>query len=206
VGPRSKDGAEKIWDSSTGNLRVEAHWKGGKEDGVYELYNPAINKRVVRNEYKNGQLAGEQKIWDVRDGETLLIDLKWHEGKQTGYSKSRDLEENYKDGKLHGVRRHYTYKDQFTVRAMLEAERLVQQVRGGAYFAGQFPGVTVDVDETYVDGVRTAGTRRTSMSLTDCKDLYLWGHRKKVGEDAIVTADQLAEWEAWCKAGRYPPY
>jgi antitoxin component YwqK of YwqJK toxin-antitoxin module len=201
-----KEGAEKIWDSHTGNLRVEAHWKADKEDGVYEVYNPAINKLVMHNEYKSGKLEGEQKIWDVRTGETLLTDLTWKDGRKTGYSKSRDLEENYRDGKLHGARRHYTYTDQSVVHAMLEAERLVQQVRGGDYFGGQFPGAKIDVDETYVDGLRTAGAQRTSMSLSDCKDLYLWGHRKQLGPDAIVTADQLADWEALCKAGKYPPY
>jgi antitoxin component YwqK of YwqJK toxin-antitoxin module len=201
-----KEGTEKIWDAATGNLHIEEHWKAGKRDGLFELYNPLIGKRVVRNEYKNGQVEGEQKIWDAKTGEVLLVDMVWHNGLQTGVSKLRETEETYKDGKLNGAKRHYAMTDPQYIAAASEADRVVERVRGGGWFAAQLPGTKVDQEEVYENGFRTSTSEKKSMSLRECNDLYLWGHRRKVGDDAIVTADQLAEWDGWCKQGKFPPY
>jgi hypothetical protein len=161
---------------------------------------------VVRNEYRNGQLEGEQKIWDAKTGEVLLVDMVWHNGLQTGVSKLRETEENYREGKLNGVQRHYALNDPHVIAAVQEADRAVVRVGGGGWFASQIPGIKVAQEDVYENGLRTSTTEKKSMSLTECNDLYLWGHRRKVGNDAAVTADQLAEWDGWCKQGKFPPY
>lgn len=37
-----------------------------------------------------------------------------------------------------------------------------------------------------------------------CLDAWIAAHRSEVGEDAVVTMDQVGEWEQWCAAGKKP--
>ena len=40
--------------------------------------------------------------------------------------------------------------------------------------------------------------------IDSCVDQWGNAFHKKNGEDAMIMADMLDEWEAWCKAGQYP--
>lgn len=37
-----------------------------------------------------------------------------------------------------------------------------------------------------------------------CVDTWIDAHRKEVGEDAMISYDQINEWVVWCKEGRKP--
>lgn len=200
-----RDGTEKIWDTTTGNLHVEAHWKAGKLDGSYEVNNPAIDKRVERSEYKNGELEGRQQIWDVQTGQVLLVDMEWNGGRQTGYSKLGEVEENYKDGKRHGALRHYMFADSNSAAAAREVDRLVQTVHGGGWFAAQFTGAKVDMEEQYDKGVAASQVGlQDRVAFMNCKDAYSAKFRKQYGPNALATSEQIQEWEKLCARGKPP--
>jgi uncharacterized protein YecT (DUF1311 family) len=40
--------------------------------------------------------------------------------------------------------------------------------------------------------------------VASCEDQWIVAFRKEVGEDAMISADQLSEWEGWCKEGKKP--
>ena len=205
-----RDGTQRTWDPKTGNLHKDSHYKAGRLDGVFELYNPALGKRIVRSEYSAGELEGRQQVWDAATGETLLVDLMWHAGKQTGYSKWDSTEESFRDGKLHGTRRNYTIDDPQLGSALLDAQRQVEMLRGGGYFMGMFPGARVNDEAVYEDGLQVSNkdfTRPAASSPANvdaCRDKYIASHRKQVGEDAAINADQIDEWESWCRQGKQP--
>lgn len=37
-----------------------------------------------------------------------------------------------------------------------------------------------------------------------CVSRWTVAYRRKTGDDSIATADQLGEWQEWCKAGKLP--
>ena len=44
----------------------------------------------------------------------------------------------------------------------------------------------------------------TQKQINVCMDKWTNAYRKEAGADALVRADMLDEWEAWCKAGKQP--
>jgi hypothetical protein len=202
-----KHGVERTW-TAAGVLWSEEHWKDGKQDGLYERYNPEIKKLITQVEYKDGQPEGKQKAWDVRTGETLLIDLVWHNGKETGTKKFDGIEETFLNGRLHGARRAYTI-DQAKQDAVLQDMHLAQKFKGGAYFIGMDPAARLTSEWTYVNGTQTGYKEfpkpgSAKPSTEGCQDKWIAARRKEAGADAVITSDQLDEWEQWCKEGKQP--
>jgi hypothetical protein len=40
---------------------------------------------------------------------------------------------------------------------------------------------------------------------TACVDQWAAAHRKEVGDEPIITMDQIREWKEWCVVGKTPP-
>lgn len=45
---------------------------------------------------------------------------------------------------------------------------------------------------------------RTNEASESCVSAWTRAHRKNVGPDAVVAADQIQEWETWCSEGKRP--
>lgn len=50
----------------------------------------------------------------------------------------------------------------------------------------------------------SAPKKITQKQINVCMDKWTNAYRKEAGADALVRADMLDEWEAWCKAGKQP--
>lgn len=202
-----KHGVERVW-TADGSPKSEAHWKDGKRHGRHEIYNPQTKKLVVQAEYETGELAGRQKVWDPT-GEHLLTDFVWKNGKQTGFRKHDTAEENFVDGELHGRVLRYKLKlSSPEIRAYGEAEALRVRVGAGGSFYGLYDP-KVDREEIYENGVKVRETAAQPVSAAmptaeACQEKWVAAHRRQVGADAPIRADQLDEWEAWCKEGKAP--
>jgi len=206
-----KHGAEKIW-TADGFLRSEKHWKNGKEHGLQQVYNPQTKKLVYRAEFEEGKLAGRHQLWDP-SGEHLLWDLTWKDGLQTGFRKLDGAEENFVDGKPHGVQRRYRpTADSPGLRAYVEAEAMRERLGVGANFYGLYPDFVLVSEETYDRGVKVGEkqmasaqpARPATVDISSCVDMWTAAHRKEVGEEAPIRMDQVGEWEEWCKQGKRP--
>jgi len=47
--------------------------------------------------------------------------------------------------------------------------------------------------------------QNAGLNLTDCVDGWTAAYRQEVGEDVVVTMDQVREWKDWCQAGKQAP-
>ncbi|NPC58473.1 hypothetical protein [Caenimonas soli] len=43
-----------------------------------------------------------------------------------------------------------------------------------------------------------------ALNVDACVAKYTAAHRKQVGEEALIRADQIEEWATWCRQGKQP--
>lgn len=189
--------------------------RNGDVDGTMERYNPKTGKIISRVAYSAGKKSGEEKLWDIQ-GETLLTDLTWDNGMQTGVYRYGDREEHYKAGVRDGVwkmcplnrtisseRLQANYNKAQAYYGM--AERL-----GGTYFLPALVDSASGVECTevvYRDGVeqkdggdKVAVVRPGSESSADaCLSTKIAAFHKENGDDAPIAADVIQEWETGYK-------
>jgi antitoxin component YwqK of YwqJK toxin-antitoxin module/uncharacterized protein YecT (DUF1311 family) len=153
-----RDGAEKFWFTD-GTVQRTVGWSDGAPDGLEEHFNPD-GAVITQIHWTNGKKAGSEKFWDVT-GKTLLVSLDWKDGLKTGFDKSGEGEENYKDGKLDGVRRHYARDPDNPpsidpISVALAQHKTAEDIGGGTYSASIIPGYYVEEEEQYRDGVQVS--------------------------------------------------
>lgn len=206
-----RDGVEKVWDAETGRLHIQAEWKNGQLEGSYEVRNPRVDKLIDSMKYSKGEIV-QRKAWDVT-GEHLLVDITIKNGNATGITKSGEQERNVVDGQMHGVQRQYSLEHAGkSISDFLAGERLIERLKGGANFAGLYPGARVASESVYERGVevsRKENGKEVRIPLTAeerraCLDGYASLHRRTVGPDAPVNFDQIREWQSRCDAGQKP--
>ncbi|MYM88437.1 hypothetical protein GTP91_14805 [Rugamonas sp. FT82W] len=204
-----QDGAQKMWASDSGNLMLSMTVRGGVPDGIEERYNPKTGKIISHINYEAGKPVGEEKRWDIT-GETLLTDLTWQNGGQTGVYRYSEREEHYKVGVRDGIwkmcqlnrsiapeRLKANYEKAQTYYAL--AEKL-----GGTYFLPALvddPSGVECTETVYVDGVKQAiaVANTPSGSGDSCLDTKIAAFRKENGEDVPINHSVIEEWEAGCK-------
>ncbi len=170
----------------TGQRVSSSHWRAGKPHGLQENYSVKTGKLVLKAKYVDGLFDGEVLSYRS-DGEQLLN--KTH----------------YVAGKRHGVEEDYDLEGQLTKRVQWEDDRRVnielwnekgQSVDYSGRVLSQANGSSSE---------QAAGQSASAGSLTGCVDGWTAAFRKENGEEAMVTMDQLGEWEAWCKEGKVRP-
>jgi antitoxin component YwqK of YwqJK toxin-antitoxin module len=207
-----KNGAERVWETPSGRLHIGAEWKNGKLVGAYEVRNPTLDKLIEQRTYRGGELI-QRKAWDPT-GQHLLIDLTISNGQQTGVVKFGETETNWVDGKEHGIQRQYRANDarQDVISRVLAVDRLVEQLRGGANFAGLYLGYDLVTERMYNRGIEVSSkdlsAKRSEPVLpsnVSCVDKYAEVYRNEAGAGALVSADQAEEWARLCKATSSTP-
>ena len=66
------------------------------------------------------------------------------------------------------------------------------------------PATDVLLKSKKVNCSASAPKKMTQKQINVCMDKWTNAYRKEAGADALVRADMLDEWEAWCKAGKQP--
>ncbi|WP_039912990.1 toxin-antitoxin system YwqK family antitoxin [Cellvibrio mixtus] len=146
-----KNGVEQVWDEESGNLVSKTSWKEGKRDGSDERYNYKTGKLIQITHWSENRKEGEEKIWDA-SGEKLLTHLDWEDGKQSGFSTWSEWEENYKDGKLHGTRKHFGLKQNASYDEYQAASTEIQLLNAGTFSIGLLKDGYVQWEEEYENG------------------------------------------------------
>lgn len=55
-----------------------------------------------------------------------------------------------------------------------------------------------------LDALAAQKPQNNTKKIEACVDKWIDAHRKEVGDDTVIFADQLKEWEGWCKKGKEP--
>lgn len=193
----NKDGTEKLWDIKTGRLWRETHYKNGRKDGLEEVHNPYEDVVVQKRYWANDAKSGSEKIWDF-SGKTLLIDLDWAGGKQTGTAKHGEVDETYKNGKLDGIKKTYDYPEDFDKKQAIynferESRQNLEKFLGSTFFLGTQPGMVVSKVESYKDGVLQAKPENQV-----CVDGKITQFQTARGKNETPYNSEIAQWESEC--------
>lgn len=204
-----QDGALKVWAPDTDNLMLSMTVRSAVPDGLMERYNPKSGKIISRVDYAAGKKSGQEKQWDIT-GETLLTDLAWENGVQTGVYRYGENEEHYKAGLRDGVwkmcqlnrsappeRLQANYQKAQAYSAL--ADRL-----GGTYFLPALvdsPSGVECIETVYKDDVKQSASMAAVApgSAPDaCLNSKIAAFRKENGEEAPIKDDVIQEWKADC--------
>jgi antitoxin component YwqK of YwqJK toxin-antitoxin module len=180
------DGGYASFDEANGKVVLRGTFAQGQREGTWEKYAKAGKSLVARERFRHGLLGGVQEFFDADTGKrTLLVD-KWTDGKISGSKKLWDKngvltsDEIYADGTL-------IERKDVSVKPRVEEEPPKRPLVG-ALSAPESKGSVRD--------------RATSADLDACVNEWTAAHRKVVGEDALITVDQLDEWREWCRQGK----
>lgn len=69
-----------------------------------------------------------------------------------------------------------------------------------AYMKGTGP----DAGGEIAGALQTSKSSDNNLSPKQCLDAWITAHRKEVGELALISYDQISEWESWCSEGKTP--
>ncbi|WP_175867937.1 toxin-antitoxin system YwqK family antitoxin [Burkholderia diffusa] len=203
------NGDEKGFDESTGNRVLQASLVGGKYEGKVTGYAPDGNLVIYSASYTNGLKQGVEETFDPQTG------------KPTGHAQ-------YVDGKLNGTVRRWNadgkliYEKDYQNGQEAPDSDAVTACLDRRYTAfGKAADNEQNVDaaqrneweaackeeqrESSTPATNSASTAPAeSGSLDRCVSSWTAAYRHENGADAMVTTDQLGEWNSWCKAGKEP--
>ncbi|GAB3245099.1 toxin-antitoxin system YwqK family antitoxin [Chitinimonas naiadis] len=223
------DGEATIFqDKGDGKPLVTAHFSKGVQDGDYRIFSMLTGKLAYRGTFTAGLQTGEEESYYLDTGELALrggILMGKRSGERISYYKNGKQQaiSNFEDGALHGKYEKYDaatgnviergqyvqgYLDGEVITFNAQGKKIKLQIyRGGVQ---QITPVEFDPETgNPIGGDNTGSTDAASASGQTagdqaCLDKWIAAHRKAVGEDAVITADQLGEWEGWCRAGKQP--
>nr|WP_239645799.1 hypothetical protein [Burkholderia pseudomallei] len=178
-------GAEEAFDPNTGAVVKRARFVDGKYEGEVVHYAPDGKQVTLRATYTNGKLNGPYKEWDTSG--TLTVDRTYSNGVEVG-ADGADVGScvNEWDDAYRAV----------PGRPAFPAPELKQQWEASCRI-GEHPSVP---DSGLPD--RTVSSERAASH--GCIDAWTAAYRRENGDDAIVSADQLDEWQSSCNVGKWP--
>jgi antitoxin component YwqK of YwqJK toxin-antitoxin module len=170
----------------TGQRVSTSHWRAGKPHGLQENYSVKTGKLVLKAMYVDGLFDGEVLTY-YADGHQLVSKAQFAAGKRHGVVEVYDP-----DGRM-SKREEWVEDRRVNVELWNEkgqsvdySGRVLSQANGSS-------------------SQQAAGQSASAGSLTGCVDGWTAAFRKENGQEAMVTMDQLGEWEAWCKEGKVRP-
>lgn len=178
------DGKHLIHSQPKGNIIFEMVWENGKGQGKQKIYNEVTGELTSVLTYVDGKVEGDMVRY-APDGKQIIY-------KATAVG-----------GLKHGVEEHYT----------IEGKPLFH----GQWLHGKQNGVFKQWDGngnlisevTWSNGVQQQqntpeNTKNSLQNIDACVENWIKAYRAEVGEDAVVKADQMTEWEDWCNEGKQP--
>ncbi|WP_440532371.1 toxin-antitoxin system YwqK family antitoxin [Variovorax sp. YR566] len=205
-----------------GKLAAEAQFDNGVLDGDMTMFGPESGRKILQMSFKQGKVHGKQEIADDETGK-LVSRATYSKGLVDGalvrYSRGTDrleyrvrmvdgikdgIEENYDvfSGKLRDRRGWKMGKPHGdVVVAMLDSDRnTTDELQVVARYDN---GVQVPLAPT-AKSAATAVPPGTASNVQGCVDTQIVAFRVQHGEDELITADQLGEWETECRSGKRP--
>ncbi|MCD4499696.1 toxin-antitoxin system YwqK family antitoxin [Chromobacterium vaccinii] len=197
---------------------INATFAKGAIDGKLEVFSPQTHKLIYRVNREHGILVGTEENFDANTG-NLTGRAQFENGKYQGEiiryapdGKRLIYRATSVNGLKDGIEESFSAE---TGKPTLHAE-WANGALNGTYQTWKDNGV-LDIDATYQNGSevkystaydreRAKQTAQSSDTLSACQEAWITAFRKASpqGEDALVTHDQLTEWEQQCKQGKSP--
>lgn len=168
------EGKSTVRSLKTGKVVHRVNWVAGKANGVEESFDGTTGNLLAKVDIVNGGYDGEFLKY-AGDGKTLI--LRGH----------------YSKGLADGVFEEYAPQTGTLTNRTIFSHG-VKQADGAA------PTSASEAIRETISGNTTSG----DASLRTCVDGWIAKYRKEVGNEAMISADQMGEWESWCKAGKHP--
>lgn len=202
------NGEEEGFDENTGNRVLHASLVDGKYEGKMTGYAPDGNLVSYRVSYANGLKQGAEEAFDPATGKpagnATYVDGKlngtvrrWDAGGKLVYQK------DYQDGQ--------ELPDSEAVNSCLDQKIIAFKSTGSG---DNFNTAMRDAWEAECKEGTETKTTQTSASSTpsaataekpdECVSVWTTAFHRERGDDALVSADQLAEWRSRCVAGKKP--
>ncbi|WCW56780.1 hypothetical protein KK193_11570 [Pseudomonas aeruginosa] len=214
-------GAQLKYDYIVGSLKrytsAEENYDNGKLDGVQKKYVNTLHTDLVQQKseiiYDKGiARSGWMKKFDPLDGSTLQeikltqsprrSDEDFHSGYPgnlvpDGVLKQEDTESEEVWANEVKVKYFYNYGEPsfYILESTMPQERYreVSQAEYSAYEVSASP----ESNATQHQGVLLSHNE-------SCHNAWITAYRNEIGDDAVVTSEQLSEWDDWCKEGKLP--
>lgn len=189
-------------------FRTEVNMQDGQPDGTQRSYSVDNNVLVHTVQWQNGALFGPEEVFDKKTGNRIR-EANIIGGKYDGEMISYDL-----DGKVlrrltfsNGVQQLDESFDPGTGKMTGQIPYHYDNVHGlvvhGIAKQWDADGTLIS-EKTYKFGTEVTAAPIGGGSLNQCVDDWVTAFRKEQGADAVVSHDQLTEWESWCKQGKLP--
>jgi antitoxin component YwqK of YwqJK toxin-antitoxin module len=216
------DGTEKIYSPSTGKLVESVNWSDGAYDGDFARYNATNGKVVLEGAFAEGKRDGGWKQY-TDDGTRLTDRWNYQKGQHDGVGETFDSEtgkrialiDKWVDGKINGE--HKTWDKNgvlLTDEVYVDGKKVADENVTDASHTDSEP-LEGRLNQALAGAVSTAASpspAATSPASPATLDACVQGWTTanhdaaaKAGVDDVVTADQVDEWEAWCKQGKQAP-
>ncbi|MDD2046969.1 toxin-antitoxin system YwqK family antitoxin [Pseudomonas putida] len=223
------DGQETRWTADGSKVITELSWSEGKKFSGYETDSEAklnyANGQLHGPQTKYDYIVGSLKQFvaaeeNYKDGKLDGVQKQYKNILHTAIVQQAS-EIIYADGTaVSGWIRQFSTPDG----KVLQEIKLVQteQAEDEDFFSG-YPGNLVpdgviqsynpqtgqlEGQERWVNGVKETQSSLLStvaaVSAETCQDAWMTEYRKEVGEEAMITSDQIGEWEQWCAEGKLP--
>lgn len=197
-----QNGEVNIWDDSTLNLIVKFNVLNGRKNGTEEYFNSKTKTLVRQTNWLDDKKSGSEKIWDLT-GQILLTNLNWNNGVQTGYSKSGEWENIYKDGNLEGIQHWYIVKEGEPQQEFVSQKALAQSYNAG-YYAGLL-GEGKYIIQNIKDGREVPAAEQDQIQAqkgnapdSNCLDRKINAFHLEKGKTADISNDMIEEWRQLC--------
>lgn len=194
--------------------------KNGRLDGVTQILDRFTKEPIYDSVWDSAQLAKE-KIYN-KETKLLSSEATYVKGRPHGptirYAAdghtvvfSADYENGQINGKMLEVwvaemtYREGTYVDgslRRTIHGQVVAEGKRIPTREAIYDQHGVEIVSRTLRNLALENVLKSNL--TAIDQEACVDSWGKAFREEVGEDAVVSMDQIGEWEAWCKSGKVP--
>lgn len=203
------NGEEEGFDENTGNRVLQASLVNGQYEGKMTGYAPDGKRAIYSASFTNGLKQGVEEAFDPQTG------------KPAGHAE-------YVDGKLNGNVRRWNAdgkliyeKDYRNGQEVPDSEAvnacLDRQFTAFGNSTGNGENVNAAErdeweaackEEQRVSSLSTTSPDQAapaeSRGVDSCVSNWTTAYRRENGNDSIVTADQLREWQARCKGGKRP--
>lgn len=185
------DGKFDVYSGNTYKVLRHTEWDNGVPE-VEDGFDEGTGQKTTAVRYRNGKLHGKYMVY-APDGKQVVTEAL------------------YVDGELDGIEQHF---DAGTGRLLKRVEWKMGK-RNGKYQEWDLQGKLV-VDQTFVneqlvEAQQAASAQAQAASPSgaqggnaQCVERWVSTHRKVNGEDEIVTAEQIGEWEQLCREGKTP--
>ncbi|MCS3472596.1 antitoxin component YwqK of YwqJK toxin-antitoxin module [Pseudomonas sp. JUb42] len=175
------DGDIKVYGPHSGKLIAEYHSTNGKADGSQTTWDENTGQMTSNVVAKNGLNVGLMRLWS-REG-VLTGEVPFSNGLKSGLVKTW-----FDNGKPMSV---VMMKDGYRDGPSQSWDEKGVLISSGTYkreiwYPNQQPATS------------------PSLSNSNCPDKWIDAFHRTNGEDALITTEQIDEWESWCAEGKLP--